>query len=85
MYGITYGIMKKNMKKTTLYLPDDLKELIEEAATHTKRSEADVIREAIASGVRRLPPLPRVPLPGVRLGDPTIAERVADLMDGFGQ
>lgn len=73
------------MKKTTLYLPDELKQRVEEVALQEGRSEADVIRDAIAARVARRPPAPRLPLPGVRLGDPSIAERAADLMDGFGQ
>ena len=52
MYGITYG-----MKKTTLYLPDDLKEKVESVARAEGRSEADVIRDAISSAVEaRRPP-----------------------------
>jgi len=74
------------MKKTTIYLPDELKDRIEAAAREEGRSEADVIRDAIAAAVPvRRPPDPRVPLPGVRLGDPSIAERAADLLDGFGE
>lgn len=81
-YGITYG----TMKKTTLYLPDELKDQIEAVAREEGRSEADVIRDAIASAVAsRRAPEPRVPLPGVRLGDPSIAERAGDLLDGFGE
>ena len=74
------------MKKTTLYLPDDLKERVETIARAAGRSEADVIRDAIATAVAvRQPPLPRVPLPGVTLGDPTIAERAGELLEGFGE
>jgi hypothetical protein len=77
----TYG-----MKKTTLYLPDDLKRHVETIARQEGRSEADVIRDAIAAAVaaRRAPP-PRLPLPGVALGNPTIAERADELMKGFGE
>lgn len=77
MYGI--------MKKTTLYLPDELKKRIEEAALEQGRSEADVIREALDTSVQRPRAEPRIPLPGVGLGDPTIAERAGDLLDGFGE
>ncbi|HKO57904.1 MAG TPA: CopG family transcriptional regulator [Thermoanaerobaculia bacterium] len=73
------------MKKTTLYLPDELKKRIEETASADGRSEADVIRDAIASSVQRRQGQPRIPLPGVTLGDPTIAERAGDLLDGFGE
>lgn len=72
------------MKKTTIYLPDELKEQIEATAREKKMSEADVIREAASAYVvkRRRP---RVPLTGRGLGDPTIAERVDELLDGFGK
>ncbi len=83
MYGTTYGIMKK----TTIYLPDDLKKKVEAAAKAGRQSEADVIRDAISSAVDAKPiyPAPRVPLPGMKLGDPTIAERAGDLLEGFGE
>lgn len=74
------------MKKTTLYLPDELKEQVETVARNEKRSEADVIRDAVSAAVAsRLPPEPLVPLPGFALGDPSIAERAGELMDGFGE
>jgi len=78
--------MMYGMKKTTLYLPDELKERVESVAQTEGRSEADVIRDAIASAVAvQRPPAPRAPLPGVKLGDPMIAERAGELMDGFGE
>lgn len=74
------------MKKTTLYLPDELKQRIESVAETEGRSEADVIRDAISCAVAaQRTPAPRIPLPGMKLGDPTIAERAGDLMDGFGE
>jgi hypothetical protein len=74
------------MKKTTLYLPDELKKRVELVAEAEGRSEADILRDAISSAVAvQPPPRPRAPLPGVKLGDPTIAERAGDLMDGFGE
>jgi predicted transcriptional regulator len=73
------------MKKTTVYLPDDLKTTLERAAAQTRRSEADLIREAIADKLERLErPRPRVPLRAEGLGDPSAAERVDELLDGFG-
>ena len=45
----------------------------------------EVIREAIRALVGdNAPARPRVPLIGTPLGDPTAAERVDDLLDGFG-
>ena len=78
----TYGAMKK----TTLYLPDELKKRIEKVAKIERKSEADVIRDAISSVVGVLDvPEPRLPLSQKGLGDPTIAERVDDLMEKFGR
>lgn len=74
------------MKKTTIYLPDELKELVEAVARAAGRSEADVIRDAIAVAVAvRRAPEPRNPLPGMSLGDPSVAERASELLDGFGE
>ncbi|HYM61650.1 MAG TPA: CopG family transcriptional regulator [Thermoanaerobaculia bacterium] len=76
----TYGI-----RRTTIYLPDDLKRDVERAARTQDRSEADVIRDAISAAVRmRETPIPRVPLSARGLGDPGIAERVDEALEGFG-
>jgi len=85
MYGIMYGIVKR--KKTTIYLPDDLKRRVEEMAKQNRVSEAHVIRDAIASMINgRRPPEPRLPLGDFRLGAPDIAERVDEILDeGFGR
>ncbi len=45
MYGIMYG-----MKRTTIYLPEDLKAELERLSRDENRTEADLIRE----GVRQL-------------------------------
>jgi hypothetical protein len=81
-YGIVYG-----MVKTTVYLPEKLKRQLKRAAARAKRSEAQFIREAIAAAMRReIPPEPRIPLFEEGLGDPTIAERVDELLEeGFGR
>ncbi|HEX9161309.1 MAG TPA: CopG family transcriptional regulator [Thermoanaerobaculia bacterium] len=73
------------MKKTTLYLPDDLKRKVERVARQQGRSEADVIREAIVAAVKSTAPRPRIPLVK-RTGRVTnIAEHVDELLDGFGE
>ena len=80
LYGIMYG-----MRKTTVYLPDDVKAALERLAKSEQRSEADIIREALRSAVSdRDSPSPRIPLTSVGLGDSTIAERTDDLLEGFG-
>jgi hypothetical protein len=72
------------MRKTTVYVPDALKDELERAATATGRSEAELIREGIrlvtldAGGVA-----PRVPL--FDSGDPELAERVDEHLAGFGE
>lgn len=79
-YGIMYG-----MRKTTVYLPDDLKAALERLAESEQRSEAEIIREALRSAISdRGSPAPLIPLTSIGLGDPTIAERVDELLEGFG-
>ena len=74
------------MKKTTLYLPDELKKQVETVARAERSSEADVIRDALSSCLeKRLPPEPRLPLPGFKLKNAKIAERAHELLDGFGE
>jgi len=80
MYGIIYGMMK-----TTVYLPEDLKASLVRLAVEQGRSEAEIIREAIRGVVGDgPPPKPKIPLVAQALGDPTAAERVDELLDGFG-
>ena len=80
LYGMMYG-----MRKTTVYLPDDLKAALERLAESEQRSEAEIIREALRSAVSdRGSPSPGIPLTSVGLGDPTIAERTDELLEGFG-
>ena len=64
--------------KTTLYLPDELKAEIEREARRRGIAEAEVIRTALAAGLSR--PSPRA---GIIQG-PAIAERVEELLEGFG-
>jgi len=73
------------MKKTTVYLTDDLKAALERAAAVRGRSEAELVREAVRELTRSLdPPKPRLPL--FASGDPTLAERVdEELTEGFGR
>lgn len=81
-HGAVYGIMY-GMNRTTVYLPDELKAALKRAAAVTGRSEAALIREGVehvAASVQR--PRPRLPL--FDSGDPTLAERAEELLDGFG-
>ena len=72
------------MKKTTVYLPDDLKAALGRAAAEKGRSEAELIRKAVEELVRGCErPRPRLPL--FSSGDPTLAERVDEELRGFGE
>ena len=72
------------MEKTTVYLTDDLKAALRRAARSTGRSEAELIRQGIGlvTGTHRVAE-PRLPL--FESGNPDLAERVDELLDGFGE
>ena len=70
-------------KKTTVYLPDELKAALKRAAMAQGRSEAELIRDAVRKLTQRLePPRPRLPL--FSGGDSTLAERFDEELRGFG-
>lgn len=72
------------MKKTTLYMPDDLKAALERTARIQQRSEADLLRQAVKELTDRLGrPRPRLPLFSGK--DPTLAERFDEELRGFGE
>jgi hypothetical protein len=69
------------MVKTTVYLPEELKAALARTAAATGRSEADLIRDGIASIVAaQEPPEPR-PL----FSHGGLARRVDELLEGFGE
>lgn len=70
------------MEKTTVYLPRELKESLHRVALEHDTSDAEIIREAIAARVSRERRRPRGAL--FASGDPTLSERVDELLDGFG-
>ena len=74
------------MKQTTIYLPDELKQQLERAAREDGRSEASIVREALAEALSLRDIRPTVPLFDDDWGDPTLAERVDELLaeHGFG-
>lgn len=78
MYGV---------KRTTIYLPDDLKAQLEAAARAEGRTEADIVRQALADALRRRTPRrPRLPLAESTGQTTNWAERVDELLgDGFGR
>lgn len=79
-YGIIYG-----MRRTTVYLPDDLKAALERTAAAQGKSEAEVVRGAlVAATADEAHPRPQVPL--FDSGDSRLAERVdRELAAGFGE
>ncbi len=66
------------VRKTTVYLTDELKNGVEREAQRRGCSEAEVIRAAIAQAVRHAPPRAAI------LDGEPIAERVDELLEGFG-
>ena len=72
------------MVRTTVYLPEELKAELERTAATTGRSEAELIRDGVRSVVHaHKPGSPRIPL--FRSGVPDLAERVDELLAGFGE
>jgi predicted transcriptional regulator len=69
------------MEKTTVYLPDDLKEAVKRVARQRGVPEAEVIRESIRAAVGGARPRPRA---GLYSGAEPIAERADELLAGFG-
>lgn len=74
------------VRQTTIYLPDDLKRRLEQAARQDRRSEASIVRDALEEALERREVAPTVPLFIKGWGDPTLAERVDELLAdaGFG-
>jgi plasmid stability protein len=79
-YGMMYGMIR-----TTVYLSDELKEALKRTAAAQGRSEAEVVRSAVAAATaEHVYPPPRVPL--FESGDSTLAERIDEaLAAGFGE
>lgn len=70
------------MRKTTLYLPDDLVSAVKRAAAADGVSEAEVIRRSIRSAIGGERPRPRG---GLYASGQPIARRADELLDGFGE
>lgn len=69
------------MRKTTVYLPDDLKDALGRTAARRGVSEAAVIRDSIRALTSADRPAPRG---GLYEGREPIARRVDELLEGFG-
>jgi plasmid stability protein len=76
--------MMYGMRRTTVYLPDELKAALERQAAAAGTTEAEVVRSAlIAATAEQAYPTPKLPL--FDSGDATLAERVdEELAAGFG-
>jgi len=85
MYGIVYGKMAR-MLKTTVYLTPMLKARLADVAAARGQSEAEVIREALATFTHSERPRPRLPLVRGPAGTTDLAERVDEMLAaGFGR
>jgi hypothetical protein len=72
------------MERTTVYLTSAMRVALKETARRRRVSEAELIREGIAR-VTAGEPRPRPQIPLFASGDPTLAERVDELLDDFGE
>lgn len=73
------------MVKTTVYLPDELKQRLGSTARRTGRSEAELIRTAVERLVRE-ENRPTAGWGQFESDDPTLAERTDELLAaGFGE
>jgi hypothetical protein len=84
MYGnVGYPIC---MVKTTVYLPDELKGRLEQAARLSGQSEATLIRTALEGWLASLLPRPAPHWGTMDFGDPDLAGKVDEVLaGGFGE
>jgi hypothetical protein len=75
------------MVKTSVYLPDQLKEQLSEASRLSGESEATIIRSALEQWLGgMLRPRPSPHWGTVDFGDPDLADKVDDVLSaGFGR
>jgi Arc/MetJ-type ribon-helix-helix transcriptional regulator len=71
------------MRKTTVYLPPELKQALTRLARQRRCSEAELLREAVSRLAGEADaPLPKLPL--FRSAGPSIAEDIDRALEGFG-
>jgi len=76
--------MMYGMQKTTVYIPQDVKQALGQVAAARGVSEAELIREALRTLTSTTtPPHPRLPL--FKSGKPRLAERVEKALLEFGE
>jgi len=76
--------MMYGMQKTTVYIPEDVKRALGQAAAARGVSEAELIREALRTLTSKTTP-PRPHLPLFKSGKPRLAERVEKALLEFGE
>lgn len=69
------------MKQTTVYLPEELKHQLKMTAERENRTEASIVREALEDAFARRDVRPTAPLFEEGWGDPTLAERVDEILE----
>lgn len=68
-----------NMKRTTVFLPEELKCLLQERARRTRRTQAEIVREALSQYLRaRFRPWPRSVDMGEDVDHSVTSEHVKD-------
>jgi metal-responsive CopG/Arc/MetJ family transcriptional regulator len=71
------------MVKTSVYLPDELKERLSEAAAASGRSEATIIRSALEQWLAAMVDRPRSGMLGtIAFGDPDLPYKVDEILAG---
>ena len=74
------------MVKTTVYLPEELKERLAQAAQVSGESEARIIRSAIEVWLAGLLPRPTPHWGMIEFGDPDLPYKVDEILaEGFGE
>jgi Ribbon-helix-helix protein, copG family len=74
------------MVRTTVYLPENTKQRLTEAARQSGVSEAEFVRSAIEQRLREVLPRRGGRWGTVRFDEPGLARKVDDVLaDGFGQ
>lgn len=72
------------MTKSTVYLPEEIKNQLREVAAREQRSEADIIRESIELNLR-LKNAPRPTLPLFQGAPSDLAENSDAYLEGYGE
>lgn len=73
------------MVKTSVYLPDELKERLAQAAEISGESEATIIRSALEQWLASMLRPRSTMLGSLDFGDPDFAENVDKYLVGFGE